>query len=149
MKYICLVYHEEEKMASVTDAELERVIGDCMAYIDQLDQSGHHVLSSGLQSHRVATTLRRQNGKLTLTDGPFAETKEILAGFTIIEARDLNEAIQIASKFPNGAVGTVEVRPAMDPTADLSDPHDRRVAAAIMRAAQSAANCETEKLATN
>ncbi|HWA81947.1 MAG TPA: YciI family protein [Fimbriimonadaceae bacterium] len=133
MKYACLVYHDEEQLRAVPDGDLDRMIGECMAYVGGLEESGQHVMSSGLQSPRTATTLRRRDGEISLTDGPFAETKEVLGGFTIIEARDLNEAIQIASKFPNAKFSSIEVRPLMDPSQEVSDPHDQRIVASLRR----------------
>jgi len=89
------------------------------------------VLSAGLQSPRTATALRSRNGSLTVTDGPFAETKEILGGFTLIEARDLNEAIQIASTLPVVRFGTIEVRPVLESAMELADPLDRKLVSAM------------------
>ncbi len=104
MKYLCLVYLDERNPHGIADSE-------CKACNDALRASGHHVAAEALQSVDTATTLRVRNGKLTVTDGPFAETKEQLAGFYLIDARDLNEAIQLAAKIPPARVGSVEVRP--------------------------------------
>src|SRR6266508_737424 len=104
MKYLCLVYSEEKRLDAVPDSE-------CLAYDAALRESGHCLASEALQPVRTAATVRVRNGKLSITDGPFAETKEQLAGFYLIEARDLNEAIQMASKIPPARVGSVEVRP--------------------------------------
>jgi len=104
MKYLCLVYGEESKIATMDDHE-------CLAYDVGVRASGHCVASEALQPVATATTVRVRNGKLSVSDGPFAETKEQLAGFYLIEARDLNEAIQLASKIPPARVGSVEVRP--------------------------------------
>jgi hypothetical protein len=133
MKYACLVYHEEKKMNALSEAELSAVVGECGAWIEELAKGGHHVFSAGLQSIGTATTIRTRNGQLSMTDGPFAETKEFLGGFTIIDARDLNEAIQLVSKFPAGRIGSVEVRPVLDPDVELTDPLDRKIATAIRR----------------
>jgi len=84
---------------------------DCVAYDTAVRKSGHCIASEALESVQTATTVRVRNGKLSVTDGPFAETKEQLAGFYMIEARDLNEAIQLASKIPPARVGSIEVRP--------------------------------------
>ncbi len=134
MQYMCLVYQEESGLANVPEAELEKVVGECIAFTRELERTGHHVMSSGLQTVSTATTLRRRNGKLTVSDGPFAETKEVLGGFTIIEARDLNEALQIASKFPAGVFGSIEVRPVMDPFQDYTDPMNQKLATCVRRA---------------
>ena len=104
MKYLCLVYLDEKRMDELPDE-------DCVAYDTQIRTSGYCLASEALQSVQTATTVRVRNGKVSVTDGPFAETKEQLAGFYMIEARDLNEAIQIASKNPPARVGCVEVRP--------------------------------------
>jgi len=104
MKYLCLVYLDEKRLDELPDE-------DCVAYDAAIRESGHCVASEALQSVQTATTVRVRNGKVSITDGPFAETKEQLAGFYMIEARDLNEAIQLASKIPPARVGSIEVRP--------------------------------------
>lgn len=104
MKYLCLVYGEEAKIAEMDDRH-------CLAVDAELRASGHCLASEALQPVASATTVRVRGGHVQLTDGPFAETKEALAGFYLIEARDLNEAIQLAAKIPPAAVGCVEVRP--------------------------------------
>ena len=104
MKYLCLVYGEEQALAKMSDEH-------CVAFDEQVRKSGHCVASEALQPVSSATTVRVRNGKVSVTDGPFAETKEFLAGFYMIEARDLNEAIQIASRIPPAAVGSIEIRP--------------------------------------
>ena len=104
MKYLCLVYLDEKRLDELPDE-------DCVAYDTEIRKSGYCLASEALQSVQTATTMRMRNGKLSVTDGPFAETKEQLTGFYMIEARDLNEAIQIASKIPPARVGCVEVRP--------------------------------------
>ena len=104
MKYLCLVYLDENRLSELPDE-------DCVAFDTSIRNSGHCLASEALQSVQTATTVRVRNGKMSITDGPFAETKEQLAGFYMIEARDLNEAIQIASKIPPARVGSIEVRP--------------------------------------
>jgi hypothetical protein len=104
MNYLCLVYLDETRLDELPDE-------DCVAYDTAIRQSGHCLASEALESVQTATTVRVRNGKLSITDGPFAETKEQLAGFYMIEARDLNEAIQIAAKIPPARVGSIEVRP--------------------------------------
>jgi hypothetical protein len=104
MKYLCLVYGEEEKLAAMDDRH-------CLAVDTALRESGHCVASEALQPVATASTVRVRGGKVTVSDGPFAETKEQLAGFYLIEARDLNEAIQQAAKIPPAEVGCIEVRP--------------------------------------
>jgi hypothetical protein len=131
MKYICLVYHEEKKLDALSPAELEGLVGECGGWVRELDEGGHHVFSAGLQSVRAAMTLRNRNGKLAMTDGPFAETKEFLGGFTIVNARDLNEAIQLASKLPAVRLGSIEVRPVLEPDVESTDPLDRKIGTAM------------------
>lgn len=104
MKYLCLVYGEEQKIGELDDR-------DCLACDTELRARGQCIASEALEPVATATTVRIRNGRLTVTDGPFAETKEQLAGFYLIEARDLNEAIQIAAKIPPAEVGSIEVRP--------------------------------------
>ena len=104
MKYLCLVYLEEDKLRTVPDRE-------CVACGEGFRKSGLLIAAEALQPVATATTLRMRNGKMSITDGPFAETKEQLAGFYLIEARDLNDAIQVASKIPPAREGSVEIRP--------------------------------------
>jgi hypothetical protein len=104
MKYLCLVYLDEKRLDELPDE-------DCVAYDTAIRRSGHCIASEALQSVQTATTVRVRNGKVSITDGPFAETKEQLAGFYLIQAQDLNEAIQLASKIPPAHVGSIEVRP--------------------------------------
>lgn len=104
MKYLCLVYGEEEQIAAMNDHE-------CLAVDAALRASGHCVASEALQPVATAATVRIRNGRMLVSDGPFAETKEALAGFYLIEARDLNEAVQLAAKIPPAQVGCIEVRP--------------------------------------
>ncbi len=104
MKYLCLVYMEKDKLHAVPDR-------DCAACGDGFRKSGVLVAAGALQPVETATTVRVRNGKVSITDGPFAETKEQLAGFYLLGARDLNEAIQMASKIPPAREGSIEVRP--------------------------------------
>ena len=104
MKYLCLVYLDENRLGELPDE-------DCVAYDTEIRKSGHCIASEALQSVHTATTVRMRSGQLSVTDGPFAETKEQLAGFYMIEAKDLNEALQIASRIPPARVGSIEVRP--------------------------------------
>ena len=104
MKYLCLVYLDEKRLDELPDE-------DCVDFDTAIRKSGQCLASEALESVQTATTVRVRNGKVTITDGPFAETKEQLAGFYMIEARDLNEAIQLASKIPPARVGSIEVRP--------------------------------------
>jgi len=104
MKYLCLVYLDEKRLDEVPDRE-------CKANGDALKASGHHIAAEALQGVHTATTVRVRNGRMSITDGPFAETKEQLAGFYLVDAKDLNEAIQVAAKIPPARIGSIEVRP--------------------------------------
>lgn len=131
MKYLCLVYHEEQKLAALNQAQMDGLVRACSNWVEDLEKTGHHIYSAGLQSPATATTVRHRDGKLTLTDGPFAETKEFLGGFTLINARDLNEAIQIASRFPAARLGTMEVRPVLEACGEMACALDRKIGGAI------------------
>src|SRR5829696_8418760 len=100
MKYVCLGYHDEQAWAALPSVERRALLEESLAYEDELRRGGHFVEGTALQSARVATTLRFQPGKMLITDGPFAETKEQLGGFMVLEARDLNHAIQLLSHVP-------------------------------------------------
>lgn len=104
MKYVCLVYMEENRLRDVPDAE-------CAAFGAMLGENGHRLAAEALEPVHTATTVRVRNGEVSVTDGPFAETKEQLAGFYLIDARDLNDAIRIASQIPPARAGSIEVRP--------------------------------------
>lgn len=107
MKYVCLVYGEEGIMGEQDDRQ-------CAAYAGSIQDSGHLIVGQALQPIDTATTVRVRNGKTSVVDGPFAETKEQLAGFYLIDARDLDEAIQLASRIPPARIGSIEVRPARE-----------------------------------
>jgi hypothetical protein len=134
MQFACLIYIED-KGKDLTQADLAEIVNACdaaAAWNAELREAGHHVFTAGLQSVRTAKTVSHSNGAVSITDGPFAETKEFFGGFTIIEARDFEQAIELASRFPP-RVGKVEVRPLMAPNVELTDPADRMIAAAIQR----------------
>ena len=114
MKFLCLVYGEEKQIGAMTDDE-------CMAYDQSLRNAGRCLASEALQPVHTATTVRVRNGKVSIRDGPFAETKECLAGFYLIEAADLNDAIQVASKMPPARVGSIEVRPVRELTSTAGE----------------------------
>jgi hypothetical protein len=111
MKYLCLIYDEEKKMGSMSKNESDAFMGEYFAFTEGIRKSGHYIGGEALQPVQTATTVRVRNGKVSTTDGPFAETKEQLGGFYLINARDLNDAIQVASKIPSARLGSVEVRP--------------------------------------
>lgn len=104
MKYLCLVYGEERALQRMDDAH-------CLEFDAAARESGHCVASEALEAAATARTVRVRDGKVTVADGPFAETKEVLAGFYLVEARDLDEAVELAAKIPPAAVGSIEVRP--------------------------------------
>jgi hypothetical protein len=114
MKYVCLIYDEETKLATMPKQESDAFMGSYFAFTQSITEGGQYVAGEALQPVHTATTVRMRHGKLTTTDGPFAETREQLGGFYLIEARDLNEAIQIAARIPSAHTGSIEVRPVVD-----------------------------------
>ena len=114
MKYLCLIYENEKAYDTMPKEEVDAVFGEYFSFTEGIKQSGHYVGGEALQPTPTATTIRIRNGKVSTTDGPFAETKEQLGGFYLVEARDLNDAIQLASKIPGARYGSVEVRPVVD-----------------------------------
>ena len=111
MKYLLLCCQEEKKVDAMPKSECDAVMQETMAYCEALKKSGHLLAVEALEPIQMAMSVRGRNGKMSLTDGPFAETKEQLGGFFLINARDLNEALQVAAKFPSVRFGTMEVRP--------------------------------------
>ena len=112
MKYICLGFMDEAKFAALPPAEVEKLVEECLAYDDQLRAAGHFLGGEALESVKSAVTLRMKSGKVQVTDGPFAETKETLGGILFLEARDLNHAISLMSSHPGVKIGPFEIRPA-------------------------------------
>jgi hypothetical protein len=111
MKYLCLVYLEEKTLHAMPQNERIALSDESMAYCDGLQKMGQLIAASPLQPVETATTVRMRGGKVSTTDGPFAETKEQLGGYLLIDVRDLNDAVRIASKFPAAQYGSIEVRP--------------------------------------
>ena len=111
MKYLCLIYDEESKLGAMSKSESDAFMGEYFGFTNSIKETGKYVAGEALQPIHTATTVRIRNGKVTTTDGPFAETKEQLGGFYLIDAVDLNEAIQIASRIPSARIGSIEVRP--------------------------------------
>lgn len=111
MKYLCLVYYRESEISGMSQSEWDALNGECMAFGATIAESGHRLGGEALEPTHTATTVRVRDGKVTTTDGPFAETKEQLAGFYALEAKDLNEAIQVASRIPPARFGSIEIRP--------------------------------------
>jgi len=129
MKYICLGYMEANKFETMSESERNGFVDACFAYDDVLRKNGHFVGGEALQSGQNAVTLRHQNGKVTVTDGPYAETKELLGGILILEADDLNHAIRLMSKHPGVRGGPFEIRPAADLSEMIRESERRRAAA--------------------
>ncbi|MGB3622301.1 MAG: YciI family protein [Ketobacter sp.] len=111
MNYLALVYYDENKMSEMSQPEWDSLNRECMACVENLQQSGHYIAGNPLLPTHTATTVRVRDDKVSTMDGPFAETKEQLAGYYLLEARDLNEAIQLAGKIPPARYGSIEVRP--------------------------------------
>jgi hypothetical protein len=111
MKYLCLIYSDEKHIAALPEGESKRFLSEYMAFTDSIRRSGHYLGGERLQPTHTATTIRSRNGKVSTTDGPFAETKEQLGGFYLIDAKNLDDAIAVASRIPGTRVGSIEVRP--------------------------------------
>lgn len=126
MKYICLGYYDEKTWETMSESERNAMVDECFAYDDVLRKNGNFVGGEALQSARNATTLRWKDGKVFITDGPYAETKEQLGGILVLEARDLNHAIQLMSKHPGVKAGPFEIRLAEDLTDMIRESERRR-----------------------
>ena len=126
MKYVCLGYMEANKFETMSENERNAFVDGCFAYDDMLRKNGHFTGGEALQNASSAVTLRARNGKVVVTDGPYAETKEQLGGILILEANDLNHAIQLMSKHPGVRAGPFEIRPAADLTPMIRDSEQRR-----------------------
>jgi hypothetical protein len=129
MKYICLGYIEPDKFETLSEAERNAMLDECFAYDDDLRRGGHFAGGEALQGPQTATTLRWKDGKVSVTDGPYAETKEQIGGILVLEARDLNHAIQLMSKHPGVKAGPFEIRPAADLTEMIRESAQRRAGA--------------------
>jgi hypothetical protein len=126
MKYICLGYIEPKKFETMTESERNAMVDECFAYDEELRRNGHFAGGDGLQGPETATTLRWKDGKVAVTDGPYAETKEQIGGILVLEARDLNHAIQLMSKHPGVKAGPFEIRPVADLTGMIRESEKRR-----------------------
>jgi len=111
VQYLCLIYDDEKLLERMSQEDAQKFMGDYWAFTEAIKTSGHHRAGEALQGVSTATSVRVRNGKTMTTDGPFAETKEQLGGFYLIEAKDLDEAIGIAARIPSARTGTIEVRP--------------------------------------
>jgi hypothetical protein len=114
MKYLCLAYEEEQKLNALSESEWHLLRQETLDYVAALQDSGHLVDARPLRSATSASTLRVRDGKIMVTDGPFAETKEQIGGFFLIDCADHEEALRIAAKWPSARIGTIEVRPIED-----------------------------------
>jgi hypothetical protein len=114
MKFLFLIYHDEKTLDTLPDGEMQGLVDSALDYSEKIRQSGHYIVSNALQRARTARTVRVRGGKATTTDGPFAETKEQLGGFFLIEAKDIDEACEVAARFPPARIGTIEVRPVQE-----------------------------------
>ena len=114
MRYACLIYDDEKQWPAMPKAESDKYMGEYYTFTEDIKKSGKYVAGEALHPTSAATTVRVRNGKVTTTDGPFADTKEQFGGFYVIEAKDLNDAIQVASRIPSARLGSIEVRPIMD-----------------------------------
>ena len=111
MKFMCLAYEEEEKLNALSSSEWAALRDETIAYVETLRESGRLVVTYALQSTRKAATVRERAGRPSVTDGPFAEAKEVIGGFFVVEARDREEAVELASRWPSARLGAIEVRP--------------------------------------
>lgn len=126
MKFICLGYYDETQWANTTQAEQEAMIDECLAYDEVLKKGGHFAGGEGLQSARSAAILRWKDGKVSVTDGPFAETKEQIGGFLVLEAKDMKQAVELMSKHPGVKNGPFEIRAVEDMTDMIRESEKRR-----------------------
>jgi hypothetical protein len=126
MKYLCMVFYDEKRLEALSGRESQALDDESLAHDQALRESGHFLAAQALQSVQAATTVRLRNGKVLVTDGPFAETNEQIGGFILLEARDLNEAIQVASRIPAICLGGVEVRPIKELTASAGSGESRQ-----------------------
>ena len=116
MRFMFAIYHDEKELEALPEAEMQGLVDGALDYVEELHRSGHHIVSDALQPARAARIIRVRGGQVSTTDGAFAETKEQLGGFFLAEAKDLDEACEIASRFPPARVGVIEVRPVRELT---------------------------------
>lgn len=126
MKYVCLGYIAPGKFENLSETDRNAMVDECFSYDDELRKNGHFAGGEALQGPGSAATLRWENGKVAVTDGPYAETKEQIGGILILEARDLNHAIQLMSKHPGVKAGPFEIRPAADLSEMIRESEQRR-----------------------
>ena len=126
MRYVCLGYVETNKFETMSESEHNAIIDECLSYDDVLRKNGHFAGGEPLQGPQTAKTLRWKNGKVRAIDGPFAETKEVIGGILLLEAKDMDHAIELMSKHPGVKVGPFEIRPAADFTEIIRESERRR-----------------------
>jgi len=114
MKFLFLIYHDEKTLDALPQEEMQSLVDAALGYDEELRRSGHYIVSNALQRARTARTIRVRGGGVSTTDGPFAETKEQLGGFFLVEAKDIDEACAVAARFPPASIGTIEVRPVQE-----------------------------------
>ena len=114
MKFMFMIFHDEQTLDALPPGEMQSLVDGALDYMEDLRQSGHFIVSNALQRARTARTIRVRGAKVSTTDGPFAETKEQLGGFFLIEAKDMDEACAVAARFPPARIGTIEVRPVQE-----------------------------------
>ena len=114
MRYLCLIYNTESNMGTMSKADGDKMMAEYASFTESVKKGGQYIGGEALQPTQTATTVRLRGGKLSTTDGPFAETKEQLGGYYLIKATDLNEAIQIAGRIPGAKTGSIEVRPVLE-----------------------------------
>jgi hypothetical protein len=114
MQYLLMIYEDEKIWATISEADAGKVFGEYMQFTDDIKKSGHYLGGNALQPVHTATTVRMREGKIARTDGPFAETREQLGGYYLIEAKDLDEACAIGARIPASRTGSIEIRPIMD-----------------------------------
>jgi hypothetical protein len=114
MKFMFMIYHDENVLNALPEGEMRALVDSALDYDETVRQSGHYIVSNALQRARTARTIRVRGGKVAITDGPFAETKEQLGGFFLVEAKDIDEACAVASRFPPARLGIIEVRPVQE-----------------------------------
>ena len=114
MKFLFMIFHDEGTLDALPEEEMQTLVDSALDYDEEIRHKGHYIVSNALQRARTARTIRVRDGKATITDGPFAETKEQLGGFFLIEAKDMDEACAVAARFPPARIGTIEVRPVQE-----------------------------------
>ena len=114
MKFLFTIFHDEHTLDDMPEPEMQALVDAALDYDEEIRRSGHYIVSNALQRAGTARTLRVRGGKVSVTDGPFAETKEQLGGFFLIEARDMDEACAVAPRFPPPRIGNIEVRPVLE-----------------------------------